>query len=211
MTANLRKILKWTELIALFVGLPLVYYFDFIRVHKAVPLLVVFVIVLVLLLTDKTFDRKRFGLNSFMNWGWLFQRIAGISVFLIIAVFLFNREAFFILPRLKPLLWVMIMLFYPTWSAFPQEIIYRGFFFHRYEELFPNIRVLIVVNALLFSFSHIIFENWIALVFTFFASILFSITYRKSNSLMVTFLEHAIYGNLIFTIGLGEFFYVPFN
>lgn len=211
MSDNLRKFLKWTELIALFVGLPLVYYFDFIRVHKALPLLVVFVIVLVLLLTDKTFDRKRLGLNSYTNWGWLLQRIGGVVVFLFIFVLLFNREAFFIIPRLNPLLWVMIMLFYPIWSAFPQEIIYRGFFFHRYEELFPNMRTLIIVNALLFSFSHIIFENWIALVFTFFASILFSITYRKSNSLMVTFVEHAIYGNLIFTIGLGEYFYVPFN
>jgi len=206
-----RKILKWIELIALFVGLPLLYYFDYIPVPKAIPLLVVFLIVLVVLLTDKSFNRKHFGLNSFYQWLWLFKRMVVISTILIVFVLLFNRDAFFILPRMNLLLWVMIMLFYPIWSAFPQEIIFRGYFFHRYAELFPNVRLMILVNAVLFSFSHIIFNNWIALVFTFFASILFSITYRKSNSLMVTFVEHAIYGNIIFTIGLGEFFYVPYN
>lgn len=206
-----RKILKWIELVALFVGVPLLYYFDFIPVPKAIPLLVVFVLVLVVLLTDKSFNRKHFGLNSFHHWPWLFKRLAAISVFLIVFVLLFNREAFFILPRMNLILWVMIMLFYPIWSAFPQEIIFRGYFFHRYAELFPNIRVMILVNAALFSFSHIIFNNWIALVFTFIASILFSITYRKTDSLMVTFVEHAIYGNLIFTIGLDEYFYVRFN
>jgi uncharacterized protein len=211
MTMPMRKILKWIEMVALFIGLPLLYYFDYIPVPKAIPLLVVFIIVLVVLLTDKTFNRKHFWLNSFNQWSWLFKRIGAVSVFLIVFVLLFNREAFFILPRTNPLLWVMIMLFYPIWSAFPQEIIYRGYFFHRFGELFPNVRVMILVNALLFSFSHIIFNNWIALAFTFFASILFSITYRKSNSLAVTFVEHAIYGNLIFTVGLGEFFYVPFN
>lgn len=207
----IRKILKWVELVSLFVGLPLLYYFDFIPVPKAIPLLVVFVIVLLVLLTDKSFNRRHFGLHGFHQWSWLFKRMAAISVFLIVFVLLFNREAFFILPRTNTLLWVMIMLFYPVWSAFPQEIIYRGYFFHRYRELFPGARVMIFVNALLFSFSHIIFNNWIALAFTFLASILFSITYRKSNSLTVTFVEHAIYGNLIFTTGLGEFFYVPFN
>ncbi len=206
-----RKILKWIELITLFVGVPLIYYFDYIPIPKAIPLLVVFLIVLLVVLTDKSFNRKHFGLNSFNQWPWLFKRMAAISALLIVFVLLFNREAFFILPRTNLLLWLMIMLFYPIWSAFPQEIIFRGYFFHRYKELFPNVRVMILVNAVLFSFSHIIFNNWIALVFTFFASILFSITYRKTDSLMVTFVEHAIYGNIIFTIGLGEFFYVPFN
>lgn len=211
MNLTLKKILRWTELLVFFVGLPLVYFFDLIPVHKAIPLLIVFVLFLVILLTDKKFDRKKFGLNGFFQWKWLFQRIFLVTVFLIAAVYIFNREAFFVIPRLNPLLWILIMLFYPIWSAFPQEIIFRGYFFHRYEELFPNVRWLIIVNALLFSFSHIIFRNWIALVFTFFASILFSITYRKSNSLTTVFIEHATYGNLIFTIGLGEYFYVALN
>jgi uncharacterized protein len=211
MKPGMKKFLLWAEMIAFFIGLPLIYYFDLVPVHKAVPPLVVFVLFLFILLKDKSFDRKKFGLNGFMNWGWLIRRMGLVAGLLLIAVLLFNRDALFVIPRLNPILWVMIMLFYPIWSAFPQEIIFRGYFFHRYERLFPNVRWMILVNALLFSFLHIIFNNWIALVFTFFASILFSITYRKSNSLMVTFLEHAVYGNLIFTIGLGEYFYVALN
>lgn len=211
MNPKLHRILLWTEMVLFFVGMPLLYYFDWIPVHKAIPLLAVFGVFLLILLRDKTFNRKQFGLNGFTKWKWLSIKMMVVSLVLLLAVFLFNRDALFMIPRTNLILWVMIMVFYPIWSAFPQELIFRGYFFHRYEKLFPNARWMILVNALLFSFSHIIFNNWIALVFTFFASILFSLTYRKSNSLMVTFLEHAVYGNLIFTIGLGEYFYVALN
>jgi len=66
----------------------------------------------------------------------------------------------------------------------------------------------IFINALLFSFSHIIFNNWLAIILTFFISFLFAYTYKKSNSLLVVSLEHALYGNLIFTVGIGDFFYL---
>ncbi len=36
---------------------------------------------------------------------------------------------------------------------------------------------------------------------------LFADTYRQSRSLWLVCLEHALYGDLIFTIGLGTFFY----
>ncbi len=34
---------------------------------------------------------------------------------------------------------------------------------------------------------------------------------RKSNSLTVTFIEHALYANIIFAAGPGECFYLPLN
>ena len=30
------------------------------------------------------------------------------------------------------------MIFYPLVSVYPQEIIFRSFFFHRYRDLFPR-------------------------------------------------------------------------
>lgn len=69
--------------------------------------------------------------------------------------------------------------------------------------------VFIGLNAVLFSFSHIIFNNWLAIVLTFFGGIMFAFTYRKSNSLMVVFIEHMLYGNWIFTVGIGQYFYAP--
>jgi hypothetical protein len=36
---------------------------------------------------------------------------------------------------------------------------------------------------------------------------LFGTTYRRSGSLLPASLEHAMFGNFLFTIGLGEYFH----
>jgi hypothetical protein len=38
---------------------------------------------------------------------------------------------------------------------------------------------------------------------------MFAFTYRTSKSLMVVFTEHMLYGNFIFTVGIGQYFYLP--
>jgi len=70
-------------------------------------------------------------------------------------------------------------------------------------------RLFFILNAALFSFSHIIFRNWLAIVLTFAGGLMFAWTYRKSKSLMVVFIEHMLYGNFIFTVGIGQYFYLP--
>jgi uncharacterized protein len=37
--------------------------------------------------------------------------------------------------------------------------------------------------------------------------LLFSLTYQRSGSLLLTSIDHALFGNFIFTIGLGQFFH----
>ena len=81
--------------------------------------------------------------------------------------------------------------------------------FHRYRSLISDERLFFLLNAALFSFSHIIFRNWLAIVLTFFGGLMFVYTYRKSNSLIVVFTEHMLYGNFIFTVGIGQYFYLP--
>ena len=105
----------------------------------------------------------------------------------------------------------MIMLFYPLWSAFPQEVIYRTWFFKRYRSLFRRKWIFFLTNALLFSFSHIIFRNWIALALTFVGGFVFALTYYRSRSLMAVFIEHTLYGDFIFTVGIGQFFYMALS
>ncbi len=56
-----------------------------------------------------------------------------------------------------------------------------------------------------FGFGHIVFHNWIAVVFSFVGG-LFACTYRQTRSLFLTWLEHAIIGNAIFTVWLGVYF-----
>lgn len=96
------------------------------------------------------------------------------------------------------------MLLYPILSAFFQEVI---FFALRYINLFKNKNFFIFINALIFALVHLLYGNLIAVVFSFFGGILFIKTYLKSNSTLLYWVEHSLYGNFIFTIGLGHYFY----
>ena len=196
-------------MIIIFGGIPLLYYFNKIPFHKAIPLLIVFFLLLFLLLRDRSFDRKYLGFNRFREYKPMLLRFLGFAVISIILIRIISPSYWFILPRERPLLWLMIMLFYPIWSAYPQEFIYRTWFFHRYRDLISNEHIFLLANALLFSFSHIIFRNWFAIILTFFGGLMFAFTYRKSKSLMIVFTEHMLYGNFIFTVGIGQYFYLP--
>ena len=203
------KSFRWIELILVFIGIPLIYYYNLIPFHKSIPLLAVFSLFLFILIKDKSFSSRIFGFNRFLGWKYLLLRFLAFAILSGIAVFVFSKEYLFILPKEHPKLWLLIMVFYPVWSAYPQELIYRSWFFHRYEGLVKKQWLFIAINAVLFSFSHIIFENWLAIVLTFFGGIMFALTYKKSNSLLVVFAEHMLYGNWIFTIGIGQYFYAP--
>lgn len=205
------KIFKLIEIIIIYAGIPLLYYFDYIPFHKSIPLLIVFAIFLVLLLINKNFNRKLFGFNGFNNWKPIIIRFLMIALIIVVFVLIFSRDSFFILPAERPGLWLLIMVFYPIWSVYPQELIYRTWFFHRYKDLIRNETYLIILNALLFSFSHLIFRNLLVILLTIPAGLMFAYTYRRSNSLMVVFIEHMLYGNLIFTVGLGRYFYLPMS
>lgn len=102
----------------------------------------------------------------------------------------------------------MVLLLYPIFSAFTQELLFRRFFFWRYEEWFgAHTTLLIIVNALIFGYVHIVFENWIAVVFSTLGGFLFAHTYHKTRSTLLVTVEHALYGDLLFTLGLGMYFY----
>jgi len=100
------------------------------------------------------------------------------------------------------------MLLYPIWSAYPQELIYRTFFFERYKDIFFKKWLMILANSILFGFLHIIFGNWVSVLGATIIGFIFSLTYSKHQSLLAVATEHAIIGDIVFTIGLGQFFYV---
>jgi hypothetical protein len=114
---------------------------------------------------------------------------------------------FLSLPRERPLFWAIIMVLYPLLSVWPQEMLYRSLLFHRYRVLFRADVALILVSAAAFGFAHIIFLNWIAVAMTAGGGLLFARDYARHRSLPLTCIEHSLYGCLIFTVGLGRFFY----
>ena len=90
----------------------------------------------------------------------------------------------------------------------PQEICFRVFFFHRYRDVFGGREVpLMLLNALSFGASHLFYGNWVAPVLSFFGGLLFARRYQTSRSLPMVWIEHALWGNYLFTVGIGWYFY----
>jgi hypothetical protein len=124
------------------------------------------------------------------------------------ATYALAPQDFMLLPRHNPRLWLAICVLYPPLSAYPQEVIYRAFFFEQSAQILPGLRVpwLLGLNVALFGFAHLVFGNIWAPMLAAAGGLLFASTYLKSRSVMCAALEHALWGNLIFTIGLGPLF-----
>ncbi len=134
-------------------------------------------------------------------------RFAVLGTLLALAVWAVFPERLFTFPKMHPALWLVIMLLYPLFSALAQEILFRAFFTYRFEKQLRDRRILILLNALLFAFVHTVFGNPIAVVLSFLGGTLFMGTYLRSRSVAMSTIEHALYGNLVFTLGIGNFFY----
>ena len=116
-------------------------------------------------------------------------------------------ERFFAFPRNNPRLWLIIMVFYPVISVWPQEVLYRAFFFHRYSRILPRPILRIIFSGFVFGFMHIVFMNPVAPTLCLLGGLLFAHTYERTRSTLAASFEHALYGCWVFTVGLGAYFY----
>jgi len=134
------------------------------------------------------------------------QRFSVSAVGLLALVLLLFPEKLFEFPRATPLRWAMLLAVYPVISVYPQELLYRAFFTRRYHSLFPRMETSLLASALVFAWLHIIFRNYFAVILTLVGGWFFAQTYARTGSLRLVCFEHALYGNLIFTIGLSDYF-----
>jgi membrane protease YdiL (CAAX protease family) len=119
-------------------------------------------------------------------------------------------ESFLSFPRERPGLWALVMVLYPLLSVWPQEMVYRAFIYRRYAPLFGERGGYILASALAFGYMHIIFINSIAVAMSVLGGLLFARNYVRRRSLSLVSIEHALYGCLIFTVGLGRFFFTGY-
>ena len=63
------------------------------------------------------------------------------------------------------------------------------------------------MSSIIFCFAHIFVINWVAPLLGYIGGLIFANTYRKTKSLFIVTLEHALYGNTLFFLGLGWFFW----
>ena len=199
------------EFTLIFVLIPIVLFFYRVHVKRLViPALLVFsAVCLFVLLRDKTFPRGRLwgsqSPGSNLKGVLLRFVVGGTALFFL--VYAFKGDLLFRFPRERFYLWLVVMVLYPLLSAYPQELIYRTFFFHRYKGLFPGSLLMMVVSGLSFGLVHLFFNNWPAPVFSTLGGVMFARTYAKTGSLLTVAIEHGLWGNLIFTLGLGWYFY----
>lgn len=207
----MKKFLLWLEWILLFVAAPVAIGFGVRKMPWVLLLVGVAVAAGIWLSQRGGFHRKQFwhGENPAHEWQQLKQvllRFAGSALALMGIVLAFFPQKFFLFPRTMPLYWLALLIAYPLLSVYPQELLYRAFFVRRYRHLFPRKEWLLLASALVFAWMHLIFRNPFAVVLTLVGGLFFTHTYVRTRSLRLVCLEHALYGNLIFTIGLGEFF-----
>jgi membrane protease YdiL (CAAX protease family) len=111
------------------------------------------------------------------------------------------------IPRERPWLWLLILLLYPLFSALPQELIFRVLFIERYGVLFPNTGLLLAVNAVCFGLAHVFYGNWVAPVLSAVGGLVFAWAYVCRGSFAYAWVLHSLAGQIIFTSGLGAFFF----
>ena len=145
------------------------------------------------------FSKREFW---FVVFRWLI-----LSIFLYVFTLYFFPQKLFMLFKRDPALMYIVLFFYPVLSAFPQEFIFCTFFFNRYKSLFKTEYYIVFMSAAIFCLAHIFFINWVAPLLSAVGGLMFANTYRRTNSLFLVSLEHALYGNTLFFIGLGWFFW----
>lgn len=210
------RIYLLSEFILLFVGLPLILFFHFAATWPRIPVLwggCAFC--LFMLWRDPAFDRRQLW-NIPGVRGQLPQIFALFTTGVVVIgalVWVYAPQLFLILPRTHPKFWLFVMVTYPLFSVLPQGLIYRAYLLHRYRPLLqpdpagpPSL--LIFASAAAFALMHVVFHNWVAIALTFPGGVLFARHYLNSKSLFTATLEHALYGCFLFTIGLGQFFYL---
>lgn len=197
------------ELVAVFIGLPTLFLLGILPLRVLTTLWTFALLSWFLLSRDPSFEptapwRLR-GLSREVRRTLL--RFLLCAVLLTSACWWANPPWFLGLIRERPLLWAAIMVLYPILSVAPQGIIYRTFFVHRYQDLVPAGWPMVIASALAFAYSHIVFGNPVAIGLTVVGGLLFAQTYQTTRSGIIASLEHALYGCLIITLGMGHFLF----
>lgn len=209
----LRRVWLTLEFSALFVALPLALFFTPQHIRPMPMLWVIAAGCAVYLVQDPSFDNRNLWRREAMRGEWkeiLAVFAAGVVVLVALTAH-YAPVALFRLVRTHPALWAAVMVLYPVLSVYPQGIIYRAYLMHRYKPLMGDRRWQpVLMSAAAFSLIHLIFRNPVAMSLTFVGGLIFAWRQQKTRSLFVSSVEHALYGCLVFTVGLGPYFYARF-
>ena len=205
-----RQIFRSLEFVILFFGVPLLIYFDRDFIHPSMIIIPVLVFIFVILRYTTDFRFREL-------FRWKISKATliknGIIVLLCLLlmlgyVLLFERESLFNLPKANPWIFVAMCIFYPVFSAFGQEIIYRTFLFRRYNGLFRKKWLIVLASGITFSFLHIVYYDPVSMILTFVGGLYFASVYLQTRSVLFTSVLHGLLGIIVFGVGLGQYFWL---
>ena len=201
---------KLSEFFIIFILVPVSFVLDFSIWIKLTVSIIGFLYIIYVLLK---IENKRLKLAKHINWNIFFKntmlKLLVIVIITVAFVFFFDKANLFKVLINKPLKWVVLLFIYSIFSVYPQELIFRTFYFSRYDALFQNKKVFLFINAVVFSLAHLFFRNALVIILTFLGGLLFAFTYKKTKSTLLVTIEHAIYGCWLFTVGMGDMLGFP--
>jgi CAAX protease family protein len=198
----------WAEFLGLFGGVPVAMAVFFGQYPLFAVVLALTVLALVLLARTPGFSTRELLCGPVLGqWKLIAAFTLAVGVLTFGLALVLVPERFLELPRQRTGLWLMIMLIYPLASALPQELMYRALFFCRYGTLFPREKLALAVNAAAFGLAHLFYMNPVTIALATLGGLIFGLVYMRTGSVLLATVLHAIAGMLVFTSGMGIYFY----
>ena len=198
----------WAEFLAFFVGVPLLMAATF-GLYPLFPVLIGLagLACLLLHLSPAWRWRKLMQGPVLGEWRLVLAFSAATAAVSYVVIMQAAPGRFLSLPANNTGLWLAIMALYPLLSALPQELIYRSLFFERYGVLFPSKGLAIAANGAAFALGHLFFGHWVTILMTGIGGAVMGWAYLRNGSLGLAWVIHSLAGQILFTFGLGIYFY----
>lgn len=156
---------------------------------------------------DHTKEMWNWGAVTWPHMRHILIRWVLASIAMTVFIYFYDPDRMLFLVQERPQLVIGLLFLYPVLSALPQEFIFCTFFFERYKRYFGEGWWMVLASAVVFAYAHMLYINPVAPTLSFFGGLIFAMTYLKTKSLALVTIEHGLYGNFLFVIGLGWYFY----
>jgi uncharacterized protein len=200
-----------TELIALWVMLPVLLWTDTLPVVYRIAVLVaasayaLWIVRFERVRWDELGFRRSVGLLPSLRQGgpWV---AAAVPFLVLVTAAIHGREALWAWPTRATESVLALLAFYASVSVTSQEFLYSSFFFWRYRPLFSP-GFLVGLNAVVFAIAHMVYGSWVSVGLALMGRVILAKVYRRHGNFWGVWILHVLLGVAAFLVGLGRYFY----
>ena len=189
------------EIILLFLAPPLLVLFDIVRKNYRFYLFGTMILAAIVISWFKHWPLQTLGINTRDLWNgfWLYLVFTILSIIVIVCLAsALNHQPIKRWWRHRHFVWGFIVL------SVTQEFLYRAFLMPELRSTFHQVWLVIIINALLFAFIHIIYPDKLTnLSLSFLGGLCFAWLYYYYPNLLLASLSHSL---LNFTVVYFNFF-----